>query len=93
MNSDTTDARGLTHVSHAVLISGAAARILLDALSIAVRARRLSGLSTAPYRELAQALAEVASHDGHVDVPDHPVLRTPDMAQKLLQGHRWGLML
>jgi len=26
-------------------------------------------------------------------VVDNPMIRTPDMAQELLQGHRWGLTL
>ena len=68
---------GLVRVEAAVIVSGAAARVLLDALSIAARHRAMSGMSTDPYRAIAAALAGVVATDGQA------VRQTPPVVQPL----------
>lgn len=65
---------GLVVAGTAVILTGDAARAALQAVLIAIRSRRLSGLpNSAAYTELAQALADAATADGQSDVPKHAV--------------------
>lgn len=73
----SSDPPGLVRVDRAVLVSDTAARVLLDALSIAARHRRMSGMSTDPYLSLASALADVVAVDGQT------VRQTPPAVQPL----------
>ena len=72
-----SDPSGLVRVEAAVIVSGNAARVLLDALAIAARHRRMSGMSTDPYLAIAQALADVVATDGQT------VRQTPPVVQSL----------
>lgn len=60
---------GLLVAGEAVILTGGAARCALQAALIAIRARRTNGLPTSEsYRQLATALAQVASAAGHTDI-------------------------
>lgn len=66
---------GLTRVGGVVVVHGAAARVLRDAVLIAERARRSSGLPcSALYGELARELHAAMSASGQSDVPGEPDL-------------------
>lgn len=66
---------GLTRVGGVVVVHGATARVLRDALLIAERARRSSGLPcSSMYGELARELHAAMSATGQSDVPGEPDL-------------------
>lgn len=68
----TADESGLLRVGGVVVLSGPALRSALDAVLVAVRQRKLSGLpfSTTPYESLACELAAAMAANGHADVRD-----------------------
>lgn len=60
---------GLHRVGPSVLLSGDAARIVLESMLVAARSRTLSGLPiTAAHRAIARELAAVVSPNGQCDV-------------------------
>ena len=72
MNAGTNEVPGLLTAGGVVVLSGEAARATAEAMLIAVRSRRVSGLPRSrPYERLIAALVAAA---GHVDV------RTGDIA-------------
>ncbi len=63
---------GLLAAGGAVVLTGAAAESALQAVRIAIRARRVNGLSDAPaYRALAAALNAARSATGRTDISEH----------------------
>jgi hypothetical protein len=68
---------GLTRVGPVVIVTGPTARICLEALLIAARSRRLSGLPiAAAYQDVAAELQAALSATGQLDVPE-PVAAQP----------------
>jgi len=66
---------GLVVAGTAVILTGGAARAALQAALIAIRARRANGLPDSEmYRELARALAQVESANGHSDIRERVVV-------------------
>jgi len=65
---------GLHSVGPSVLLSGDAARIVLESMLIAAQSRRSSGLPiTAAHRAIAQELAAVVSPKRQCDVAPEPI--------------------
>lgn len=89
---------GLLRAGSAVILTGPAAESALQAVLIAVRARRANGLPPAPaYRVLAAALHAARSADGHTDAPEphgaqdfplEPTIPAHEAAQRLGVGAR-----
>ena len=74
MSGDVDEStNGLTPVSHAVILSGDALRIVLELMLIGLRSRKLSGFTAnQTYTAVAQTLADVAA-EGQTVTPATPV--------------------
>lgn len=65
---------GVTRVGAVVVLTGPALRAALECAIIAIRHRRLSGLATATYEDLAAELHAALTAAGHPAVPTPPAV-------------------